>query len=354
MFASSLSDKENNFNLLRMVAAMSVLITHSFALALGDPAAEPLRASLGMTMGNIAVDVFFVASGFLVAGSLLRTQNAWDFILARGLRIFPGLLVAVTLTVLVCGCFFSLLPMGEYFTHRQTWSYMLWCLTLFRGIAYQLPGVFTANPIPQAVNGSLWSLQFEVWMYAALVLLWMLFKWTRAERAKLFMGAVLIWALLSWALLVQKTWAGAPVSEAINLSAMFSSGAAWRIWRDHVPLSRRFFYVTLVIMFVCVGHPEFFRWGYLLSITHTVLYLAFVPSALGRKYAAIQDYSYGVYIYAFPIQQAVAATHPGISVVSMVAWSMLMTLLAAMASWHFVEKPGLQLKSRWKLKNKLV
>jgi peptidoglycan/LPS O-acetylase OafA/YrhL len=347
MIAKSLSDKKNNFNLLRMVAATSVLITHSFAIALGDPAAEPFRSALGMTVGNIAVDVFFVASGFLVAGSLLRSQNTFDFIMARATRILPGLLVAVMMTVLVCGFFFSSLPMSDYFTHKQTWLYIWRCVSLFRGVAYQLPGVFEGNPLPGAVNGSLWSLQFEVWMYAALLGIWIVTSISRAARINFFQAAVLCWALLSWALLIQKTWAGSHVSEAVNLSAMFSSGAAWRILRDQIPLSRGFLIVSFIGMCGSVGHPDWFRWFYLFSISHAVLYFAFVPSLIGQKYARCEDYSYGVYIYAFPIQQSLAAAYPGISVINMMALSMLLTAAAAVASWHWIEKPGLRLKHRW-------
>lgn len=83
--------KDNNFNLIRMIAALAVLVTHSFALAIGTQDAEPFRQSLGMTMGAIAVDVFFVTSGFLVTASLLTRQNTIEFIWARaleGVRIF--------------------------------------------------------------------------------------------------------------------------------------------------------------------------------------------------------------------------------------------------------------------------
>lgn len=93
---------ENNFNLLRALAAFLVLFSHSYALT-GSSSSEPLRMLLGMTFGSVAVDVFFVISGFLVCGSLLRRQSAIEFMKGRLLRIFPALLVMVGLTVLLLG-----------------------------------------------------------------------------------------------------------------------------------------------------------------------------------------------------------------------------------------------------------
>jgi peptidoglycan/LPS O-acetylase OafA/YrhL len=113
---------DNNFNLLRMGAALAVLITHSFALAIGTGDAEPLRGSLGMTLGSISVDIFFITSGFLVTGSLLTRQNLIEFIWARVLRIFPALIAMLGLTVFGLGCFFTSLPLSSYLADTKTFA----------------------------------------------------------------------------------------------------------------------------------------------------------------------------------------------------------------------------------------
>jgi peptidoglycan/LPS O-acetylase OafA/YrhL len=95
--------KDNNFNLIRLIAALAVLVTHSFAIATGNPELEPLRGWLGMTIGDFAVDAFFITSGFLVTASLARRQSGLEFVCARVLRIYPALLVMVALTVFVVG-----------------------------------------------------------------------------------------------------------------------------------------------------------------------------------------------------------------------------------------------------------
>ena len=126
--------RDNNFNLIRIVAALVVLVTHSFAL---------VGESIGMTIGLIAVDVFFIVSGFLVTASLLTRQSTIEFLWARALRIFPALLVMLLLTVFVLGPFFTSLPLSSYFSDRTTYDYLLKCSTLFTGVVYKLPGVFT-------------------------------------------------------------------------------------------------------------------------------------------------------------------------------------------------------------------
>lgn len=99
--------RDNNYNLIRFLAAVLVLFTHSFALTYGSGNAEPLRYSLGITWGTIAVDVFFVTSGFLIAGSFFKRGNLIAFGWARILRIYPALFVALLFCVFVVGLAFT-------------------------------------------------------------------------------------------------------------------------------------------------------------------------------------------------------------------------------------------------------
>jgi len=101
--AAAASGRDNNFNLVRLAAATAVVVSHSFALATGDPAAEPLWSTLGITLGGLAVVAFFMTSGYLVGGSLLSNGQPIRFAVARALRIYPGLWVALLLTVFVLG-----------------------------------------------------------------------------------------------------------------------------------------------------------------------------------------------------------------------------------------------------------
>ncbi len=156
--------RNNNFNLIRIMAAIAVLITHCFTITMVSDAAEPLRASLGMSLGDIAVDVFFITSGFLVTASLLNRQNCIEFAWARILRIMPALLVMLVLTVFGIGVFFTTLPVSTYLADAQTYQYLLHGATLIRGVDMTLPGVFESNP-HHSVNAPLWTLPHEVQLY---------------------------------------------------------------------------------------------------------------------------------------------------------------------------------------------
>ncbi|MES2349843.1 MAG: acyltransferase family protein [Pseudomonadota bacterium] len=164
--------KNNNFNLIRIISALAVLVTHSFALATGSPLSEPFRSTLGMTMGSIAVDIFFITSGFLVTGSLLSKKSVTDFILSRCLRIYPALLITILITVFGLGIYFTTLPIGAYLHDTRTYVYLIKSSTLIKGVAFNLPGVFEANPFKESVNGSLWTMPYEIRMYGLLMLGW--------------------------------------------------------------------------------------------------------------------------------------------------------------------------------------
>ena len=191
-----IGDRNNNLNLVRITAALAVLVTHSFALTLG-PKAEPLRQHLGTTLGTIAVDVFFVASGFLVTISLAKRQSILEFVMARALRILPALFAMLLLSVAVLGPAFTALPLADYFADRRVATYLVKGATLVTGIEFELPGVFLRNPYPAVVNGSLWTLPWEVAMYGLLLLVWIGAKFSALPPPAISVPSS-CWCLPSW------------------------------------------------------------------------------------------------------------------------------------------------------------
>ena len=154
LLADLAKGRDNNFNLIRFIAASLVLFSHSYPLAMGNGFPEPLSNSLGTSWGSIAVDVFFVASGFFIAASFSLKSSFKSFAMARILRIYPALIITTLLTVFVLGPLFTSLSLFDYFSHSQTYQYLIKNTTLLTGIEYYLPGVFTDTPYNQAVNGS--------------------------------------------------------------------------------------------------------------------------------------------------------------------------------------------------------
>src|ERR1700692_3634601 len=182
--------RDNNFNLLRMVAALCVLVSHSYALAIGDGELQPFKAGLGMSLGEMAVDVFFIISGFLICGSLFARQDLIRFVTARCLRVYPALVVVVLISALVLGPLMTTLEPSGYFANKLTWTYIEKNGMAATGMQSPLPGVFLNNPFGAAVNGSLWTLHYEIMMYCLILLFWMLVR--RLPLSLKSTGAILI------------------------------------------------------------------------------------------------------------------------------------------------------------------
>lgn len=338
--------RDNNFNLIRIAAAYGVLVTHGFAIAVGTSEAEPLRGSLGMTIGSIAVDVFFIASGFLVTASLSSRQSVREFIKARFFRIFPALFVALMLSVFCLGPFFTRVPLQSYFADSKTWRYLLKGLTLFSGVAYELPGVFAENPYAGAVNGSLWTLPYEARMYVILASVWAFLRLVFRTGPSAFKASVIAGAAISGAAVLLDYLGmldgGGPFAR---LFFMFFTGASFFMLKDRILLSRRLFYAVAAVLLVSTVDKDVFSVVYTLTVAYLLFYAAYVPAGFIRAYNRLGDYSYGIYIYAFPVQQSIASLVPGIGVLWLNFLSTLITAALAVLSWHFVERRALGLKN---------
>src|ERR1700722_2670887 len=152
------SMKENNFDFLRLALAVLVIFSHSFPLGAGSEIHEPLRVLTHgeMTFGAFAVDLFFVMSGFLIAGSAERSGNMGSFLKKRVARIYPAFVVSAILMVLI------VLPLSGGTFAEAHWPARLWDFTLqtFRLQAFHVEGAFAHNPYPSVLDGSVWSIQY--------------------------------------------------------------------------------------------------------------------------------------------------------------------------------------------------
>ena len=336
--------RDNNFNLIRFLAASSVLLSHSYPLSNGDPTTEPLRTWLGLSAGEIAVDVFFLTSGFLVAGSLLTRHSVSGFAIARALRIYPAMVVSVLLTVLVVGLWFSSSTPSSFVASPETWRYIAKNVTLVTGVAYKLPGAFELTPLRLAVNGSLWTLPYELAMYGMLAATWLAMATLRLRPEKRFGGGVVLICLVAVSIEILRLPTHRFVPGGWHLGAMFFAGSSLYAFRKHVPLDMRVFFVFLILLGLSSADKTAFALVYLVTLPYLVLYLAYVPGGLLRRFNRLGDYSYGMYIYAFPVQQMLAASLQGIRPLQMLIASFVITLALAIASWHLFEKRALALK----------
>lgn len=339
---------DNAFNFLRILAASAVLYSHSYALFGLE---EPIPVS-GQTYGSLAVALFFSISGYLVCQSWIRDPALTRFFLRRGLRIFPGLLVVVLLTALLLGPVFTTTPLTEYFLSDSPWNY-IWQGALTLG-SPSLLGVFDSNSYPRAPNGSLWTLRYEILMYFLLALFGRIFacsalKWI-CPTAVFFLGAVWVIANTSELTPVKIPFLWRLHTEfylerIAYLGAFFFAGATMYVYRHEIKLSGLLAGVMIIPLLI-INNSLVSMIALWIAIPYMALVFAYKAPAIFRSFNGA-DYSYGVYIYAYPIQQAVSliCSQSGCSWIVALIISGLITLLFASLSWHFIEKPALALKS---------
>ena len=338
--------RDNNFNLIRILAALAVVVSHGYVLASGLEYSEPVSKLLGMTLGTIAVDIFFISSGFLVAASLISRRSTVEFVCARALRIYPALWVMLILTVFGLGACLTTLPKAAYFGSHETLLYLAKCGTLIAGVDRRLPGVFTHNPYNDTVNGSLWTMPYEVRMYVRLALVWILLRLTGKYRMTLFKMAIPAIAAYAGIRLALNHSDDPFRAEALRLLFMFFTGSTFYVFKERIVLSRRIAVLLTLALLAATMRVDIFKVVYDLTLAYLLFFLAYVPAGWVRNYNRLGDYSYGTYIYAFPIQQALVALVPGITTGALILVSFVVTEIFAVLSWHFLEHRALQVKGQ--------
>lgn len=349
MLADRLSGRNNNFNLIRFIAASMVMLSHSYPLT--GNSGEPL-SHLGLSYGYVAVDAFFVISGFLVTGSLFTRASTLAFVRSRCLRIFPALVICNMVCICVVGILFTSLPLTEYLKHGQLIRYFVDnTLLLFGPLQFMLPGVFTDTPFRMMVNGSLWTLPIELRLYLLITIFGVL-AFVRGgligpHKARIGIALLSVVAMTCYipihAIVCIEVFEAMQLIE-LRLLALFFSGAALWIIKGQVRLSGRLALLCVAGLLISLCNIRLFFVVYTLTIPYLVIYFAYAPTSRIWAFNRLGDYSYGIYIYAFPVQQSIISYLPGIGVVEMFLLAWIITLLSAMLSWHFVEQPMLRLK----------
>lgn len=275
------AQQPNNFDLIRFLLAFLVLYSHCYPLGTGSELKEPIHKLTGgqMTGGAVAVDLFFVMSGFLIAASAERSRGPGSFFRKRIARIYPGFIAAA------CIGLFVVLPLsggillgGSVF--REAADFLLQTLRLQE---FRYHGAFSANPYAGSLNGSLWSIQFEFWCYAGVALLLV----THLLRRRVLMLLLFAVALAVSVLFVVRGWLfggkwlgivlGSPQLWA-RLLPLYMAGVVLYLWRDRVcfhPLGG--FGAITALTVAC-----FLPWGcaalFPIAGTYLVFYVAFHPA----------------------------------------------------------------------------
>lgn len=333
------ANRPSGFDYMRIVLAVAVLAWHTPWLINGKLPVGPISWTYPFALS--LVPMFFGLSGFLVAGSLDRSKTLVMFLGLRALRIAPALAVEVLLSAIILGPLFTTETISTYFSSKEFYLYFL---NMIGDIHYYLPGVFKTNK-HDYVNGQLWTVPFELYSYILVAGLAVAGIFHR--RAWLLSTLVLFYAAQVANTILRGTeWSnGFPTGTQLMMAAI--AGLVIYKYRDKIPFSKRWFFAAAVLTFLCLSVQGGGRFA-ALPATYTAVYLGLLNPGRNRLLLS-GDYSYGVYLYGFPIQQALIVISP---LFSIWYWNLSAALFcaftAAACSWWLVEKPALGQRDKLK------
>jgi peptidoglycan/LPS O-acetylase OafA/YrhL len=326
------------FDHVRLAAATIVVLHHCSSLLYSDITDDPLlRYSAGfMDFGRFAVVIFFAISGFLVTPSLLRTGNVVDYSMHRVVRIFPGLIVNVGLTMLILGPILTTHTLSAYFADSHTYLYAKNILTL---MVNYLPGVVARDGSPASVNGALWTLHFEVLCYIGLGLLaWFGMLRRRPVMLAFWCGFYAIYLAIETLPPFAAAFSGRFL-VFVSLFVYFGFGVLLQLFSSCVPFSAFLASAAFVLLLVALPLGA---GALVMPICLPYLAIFCGLSALPGKMPLKHDLSYGVYLIHAPVLLAFSLAFPNMHIWWIGAVVIyLITVTLAYVSWMFVEKPAL-------------
>ena len=354
--ASLLAPDRNSFGLIRLVLALAVLFSHSYWFTSGSSIHEPLYSLTGWTLGEHAVQVFFILSGLLVAQSFARSRSVTEFAVARTLRIFPALTVCVLATSVVLGLALTTLPPARYLAGPGLWTYQAMTISLLN-TSLPLPGVLEHTPVAYLFNASLWTLKFEVLCYAILAIL----GWIGLFHPQMRTLSIIVTAMLVTAAGLSLQISPCDPTHAIAGSAHLCPHA----YSTHQNAAYFIVYFFTGVLFFLASDVLRLNWGIVTALglvfaatigsrwqnLTTALFLGTTMLMIARtsfggvtRWTRTNDLSFGIYIYAAALQQGIVTFWPGIDAPTLTLLALSAAWPCAFLSWHLIERPALTLR----------
>jgi peptidoglycan/LPS O-acetylase OafA/YrhL len=329
----------HGFDYIRLILAVAVILQHSVLATGGAEAASALWMTACRCLFAPILLMFFALSGFLVAGSVKKGGSRRAFVVLRVIRLVPALAVEVLLCALVLGPILTNLPLDEYFSHRSFFSYFG---NIVGFIKMFLPGVFLDNPFPGIVNISLWTVPYELECYLALMALWLT---GLLKKPWVVFTLVIVCAIAGTAYALahyQWYWTGnRPLPNSLIVA--FLAGLCLNLFSAKIRLDIRLALLALAVMiFATLNYQTVYIAA--LAAAYLVVYLGMMHPPK-KTFLLRGDYSYGLYIFAFPIQQAYSQWFVDYRFWYLNAiFTLVFGLAYAAFSWWLIEKPILSRK----------
>lgn len=328
-----LRKENNNLDLFRLIAAIAVIYGHAYALS-PQVGKIDLFQSLFLfdSSSAFAVKVFFFLSGLLVTNSLLIKRSPLQFVIARVFRIWPALIVSVIVLALVVGPILSDLPFQSYFVKKETYAYIYNNVQLY--ISFHLPGVFVDNLYEGAVNGSLWSIPYEVTAYCILLASFN-FGGFKVKLLSLIVAVLIFIDISNGSIVMFKG-----DMTVAQLAFCFSVGVVLTVYRSSLSINLTNMLSAWVLYYILRDLSYSFL---LLQLAFfiTILYISSIDFVVKHKFK--NDISYGVYLWGFPVQQIISKYFLDYGIVFNQVSSIIIACICGYLSWHFIEKKSIQL-----------
>lgn len=342
LLSNVLRKENNNLDIFRLIAAAMVIYGHAYAVLPTEGKLDFLKRLLVFDYsGSLAIKTFFFLSGLVVTNSLVEKKDACQFLMSRFFRIWPALAVVLAAMAFVLGPLLSAHPPHEYFSNPAIYEYFLHGLIM--DMQYDLPGVFQDNAL-SSVNGSLWSIPYEIYAYVALLAAFLLGS-TRSRPLSIGLFLVILvdsatgnTLLFTW--LPQNT-------EITMLAPCFAAGSFFTLFKDRIQVHFQGTIGAWALYFLFMKSSYNFYFFYL-AVFYSILFFSSRKALL--KFKPAIDISYGMYLWGWPVQQVMAQYFPeqGISFNQLA--SAAIAALLGYVSWHFIERHFIRMGSnfsRW-------
>lgn len=345
---NEITPQTNNFDFLRLFGAFLVFFGH--AILITHPNGF-FNWDRGLSIGAAGVNIFFIISGFLITKSWLDNENFLLFIKKRCLRIYPALIATGLFTILAIGPLVTFFSPSNYFENTATLKYLLdiILLKIWDIKTNILPGVFVTNNLPLVVNASLWTIPIEVGLYLMIALLGLK---TLFKKRLVFLYALVFLLIYAVIISINNDFSLSssgdsrfPLSDAIRLLTYFTSGIVLYLYKGSIKIPRRYSTLLLLVILITIIAGKFELTSYFV-LPLFIIFIAFEKIDFAKKLTSYGDFSYGVYLFGFPIQQTVSFfSNNSLSFFEHLLISLALTLALAVLSWNFIEKPFLRMKN---------
>lgn len=330
---------DNFFTPLRLLMASLVMIGHAAVIANRDINAEP-RIFFDYGFSYLAVNLFFIASGFLVTKSMAYRGDIADYSSARLLRIYPALIVHVLFVMFIIGPLSTTLPLWEFLTHPDVWKQPLLVLS-FTNADFILPGVFSSNEEAFA-SAPLWTLRYELLAYIATACAFSI----GLMRKKWMLLAQFVVPTIAW--LLAKEFGiyeslAPTIQNMLRFGIVYGMGAAIYAYRDRLSFSWLGLIGMSLFAYLC-GDTPLAEITTDMLLAYSLMFFAYIKVAKLKGLQKLSDVSYGIYIYHWCVMQLIFQWFPNLSYVGLLVIGAPITIALSYASWHWVEKPILKSK----------